>query len=88
MKNQEKSKSAENANLPRIPIKTRGFLLKPGGLVPREGREGWVEPLPEGEDVCGERQDLLARPYSPEGWWDSAYKLSFELFFIEFSLKN
>ena len=34
LKNQEKfgkiAKSTENANLPRIPMKTRGFLLKPG----------------------------------------------------------
>ena len=27
---QNLEKPAENANLPRIPIKTQGFLLKPG----------------------------------------------------------
>ena len=28
------TKSAENANLPGIPIKTQGFLLKPGKVTP------------------------------------------------------
>ena len=32
------AKAAENANLPRIPIKTRGFLSKPG--IPRIYVEG------------------------------------------------
>ena len=33
-------KSAENVNLPRVPIKTRGFLLKPYGVAGWRGESG------------------------------------------------